>query len=223
MNDKSIGQRIKAARQRAGVSQTELAAKMGRPYQSIGQWERDLSSPKFSSLEEIADALGITAEELIFGEKAETRDSQPLSAPKTPLVTEQMSPDFLHDFISNILRDVSDDLEGHDPEQYKTWKSTFRPMLEKKISEAVQKMKPKGMEKSNCRDELARSDRVIALYVEYLLSLIHPASEISEDEIPQYFSSDGLRMLASKEGIDTALGILGQCVFLRKDIKRRNN
>lgn len=228
MNDKSIGQRIKAARQRAGVSQTELATKMGRPYQSIGQWERDLSSPKFSSLEEIANALGITVEELICGEKPETKDSKPLSNSQTPLETEQLSPDSLHDFIYNILQNVSNDLERQDPEQYRIWVSTIRPMLEEKISEEGQKMKsrdakPKNMGRLKYSDEFVPIDRAIANGVENLFSLILPTSEISEDEIPQYFTSEGLRKLAEKEGIDSTLSMFGQFVYLRKNMKRRNN
>jgi len=227
MNGKTIGQRIKAARQRAGLSQAELAAKMGRPYQSIGQWERETSSPKFNSLEEISDALGITVEELICGEKAETRDIKPLSDPQTPLVTEQLSPDSLHNFIYSILQDVSDDLESHDPEQYVIWTSTLRPMLEKKISEEVHKIQPKdvklkGIENLNYCDELKNIDCAIANGVENLLSLILPTSKISEDEIPQYFSSEGLRMLISKEGIDSTLFMFGQFVCLRKKIKRNS-
>lgn len=55
----TTGQRIKAARKKAEMTQAELAAKLGIPYQSIGQWERDIRNPKRETLERIADALGV--------------------------------------------------------------------------------------------------------------------------------------------------------------------
>lgn len=54
----TIGQRIKTAREQAGMTQVELAAKLGIPYQSISQWERGTRNPKPESLKRIAAALG---------------------------------------------------------------------------------------------------------------------------------------------------------------------
>lgn len=61
----TYGQRIKAARKKAGMTQTELAKKLGIPYQSIGQWEKDLRNPKLETLQRIADALGVHVLDLI--------------------------------------------------------------------------------------------------------------------------------------------------------------
>ena len=61
----TTGQQIKAARQKAGMTQAQLAEKLGIPYQSIGQWERDARNPKLDTLKRIADALNITIQELI--------------------------------------------------------------------------------------------------------------------------------------------------------------
>ena len=55
----TTGQRIKAARKAAGLTQADLANKVGVPYQSIGQWERDERNPKLETLERIAAALGV--------------------------------------------------------------------------------------------------------------------------------------------------------------------
>jgi len=63
----TIGERIKEFRLRAGLTQSELAEKLGIPYQSIGQWERGLRSPKYETLQKIAKALQIPAYELIDG------------------------------------------------------------------------------------------------------------------------------------------------------------
>jgi len=219
MNNKTIGQRIKAARQRAGLSQAELAEKMGRPYQSIGQWERDVSSPKFSSLEEITNALGISIEELICGNDTEEYN-KPLPELKAPLVSGQLSPDPLRDYIRCILQDVSDDLESHDIEQYEIWKSTLLPMLEKKIGEGAPKMEPVDVKKMNYPEELVPIDHAIANGVEHFLSLILPTSELSEADIFQYFTSEYLHKLANQEGIDPVLFMFGQYVYLRKNANK---
>ena len=67
----NIGERIVIARTNAGLTQAELAKRMDIPYQTIGHWERNMSSPKFSSLDRLADALGINVETLICGQAAE--------------------------------------------------------------------------------------------------------------------------------------------------------
>ena len=46
----TIGERIKAARTNANMTQADLARAMGVPYQTIGHWERDASSPKLALL-----------------------------------------------------------------------------------------------------------------------------------------------------------------------------
>lgn len=72
----NIGERIMIARTNAGLTQAELAKRMDIPYQTIGHWERNMSSPKFSSLERLANALGINVETLICGQAAEdTKDT----------------------------------------------------------------------------------------------------------------------------------------------------
>ena len=55
----TIGQRIRAARKKAGMTQRQLADKLGIPYQSIGQWENDQRNPKITTLQRIAGALGV--------------------------------------------------------------------------------------------------------------------------------------------------------------------
>ena len=60
----TTGQRIKAARQQAGLTQTELADKLGIPFQSISQWERDTRKPKQETLLKIAKALGVHLRDL---------------------------------------------------------------------------------------------------------------------------------------------------------------
>lgn len=56
----TTGERIKAARKKAGMTQAELAAKLDVPFQSISQWERDIRNPKHETIEKIAHALNTT-------------------------------------------------------------------------------------------------------------------------------------------------------------------
>lgn len=56
----TIGESIKSARKAAGLTQKELAQRLGLSFQSIAQWENDLRKPKIETLKKIADALGCT-------------------------------------------------------------------------------------------------------------------------------------------------------------------
>lgn len=55
----TTGQRIKAARKRAGITQEDLGAKLGVSGSMIAQYETDKRNPKKETLTKIADALGI--------------------------------------------------------------------------------------------------------------------------------------------------------------------
>lgn len=61
----TTGQRIKEARKKAGMTQSELAQKLNIPFQSVSQWERDIRNPKYETLLRIADALGVTYFDLL--------------------------------------------------------------------------------------------------------------------------------------------------------------
>lgn len=61
----TTGQHIRTARQKAGMTQAQLAERLGIPYQSIGQWERDVRNPKLDTLKRIADALNISIQDLM--------------------------------------------------------------------------------------------------------------------------------------------------------------
>jgi len=61
----TTGQLIRAARKKAGITQTELAQKLNIPFQSVSQWERDLRNPKYETIKRIAAALNIEWIELV--------------------------------------------------------------------------------------------------------------------------------------------------------------
>ena len=60
----TTGQRIQAARKRAGLTQKELGKRIGVSFQGIAQWENNLRNPKYETLQRIAEALGTTADDL---------------------------------------------------------------------------------------------------------------------------------------------------------------
>lgn len=62
-----IGARLRAARERQGISLTELAARTALTKGFVSQVERDLTSPSVGSLVRLCDALGIPAGELLDG------------------------------------------------------------------------------------------------------------------------------------------------------------
>ncbi|WP_298019804.1 helix-turn-helix domain-containing protein [uncultured Dysosmobacter sp.] len=65
----TTGQRIKAARKKAGLTQRELGAKLGVTYQTLAQWENDLRNPKQETVQRIADALKCDFYWLLWGEE----------------------------------------------------------------------------------------------------------------------------------------------------------
>lgn len=60
----TTGQQIKAARIRAGMTQQELADKLGISFVGISQWENGKRNPKKETLDRIAKALRTSRKEL---------------------------------------------------------------------------------------------------------------------------------------------------------------
>lgn len=64
-NSTDVGDRIRIARERAGLTQAELAHQAGLRQQSVAKWEAGLSSPSASSLASIARALRTSTDGLL--------------------------------------------------------------------------------------------------------------------------------------------------------------
>ena len=64
----TVGEKIRAARKTAGLTQKELAEKMNISYQNLAQWETGKRNPKLENLEKIAAALEIPVEQLLPGQ-----------------------------------------------------------------------------------------------------------------------------------------------------------
>ena len=65
MDPLEIGSLIRRLRREQGMTQQQLAKRLGIPYQSIGQWERGMRNPKIETLQAIADAIGVSLDYLL--------------------------------------------------------------------------------------------------------------------------------------------------------------
>lgn len=63
--EQSLGRRIAIERKNAGLTQKELAQKIGVPYQTVQFWEHGKRNPKFENVQKIAAALGVSWLELM--------------------------------------------------------------------------------------------------------------------------------------------------------------
>ena len=71
MDNNFFGENIKRLRREAGMSQEELAEKIGVTSQAVSKWECALSLPDISLILPLADLLGVSTDELLRGEKSE--------------------------------------------------------------------------------------------------------------------------------------------------------
>ena len=72
MNE-SIGNRISKYRKEKGLTQEELAAKLGVSSQAVSKWENDASCPDISLLAQLCKTLGISTDELLTGNSNEVK------------------------------------------------------------------------------------------------------------------------------------------------------
>ena len=63
-----IGENIKKFREKLGLSQEDLANKIGMHSNTIARWERDEVSPRGTSMWKLAEALNISAASLLTGD-----------------------------------------------------------------------------------------------------------------------------------------------------------
>ena len=87
----TIGERIKNLRISAGLTQEELALKIGLKKQNISRYENSHCEPNIRTAKKIADALGVTIEEMAVGVSVPAPVSPPptlsFSAEEQRLVT----------------------------------------------------------------------------------------------------------------------------------------
>lgn len=72
MNE-TIGSRIAKFRKAKGMTQEELASKLGVSSQAVSKWENDASCPDISLLPQLSNVLGVTTDELLTGKSEEVK------------------------------------------------------------------------------------------------------------------------------------------------------
>lgn len=93
----SIGERIKKARKRAGISQAELAKRVGRSQSAVAEWETEETSPLRNIVPKIAKELGVDVVWLEVGgvnDGGDEYEATPgsVTAPGAPASLEEVGP-----------------------------------------------------------------------------------------------------------------------------------
>ena len=87
MKQQTFGATVAALRKERGMTQLELAQRMGVTDKAVSKWERDLSLPDTASLPQLAETLGVTVDELMLGKPAgPAADASPASSEAARLV-----------------------------------------------------------------------------------------------------------------------------------------
>lgn len=65
MKKETLGVTISRLRKEQGMTQLELAEKMGVTDKAVSKWERDLACPDVNSLPKLAELLGVSVDEMM--------------------------------------------------------------------------------------------------------------------------------------------------------------
>ena len=74
MKKQTFGTMIATMRKENGMTQLELAKKMGVTDKAVSKWERDLSFPDINSIPKLADVFNVTVDEIMHV-KADTKEN----------------------------------------------------------------------------------------------------------------------------------------------------
>ena len=77
MDQLKIGKFIADCRKEKGLTQLQLAEKLGITDKAISKWERGIAMPDTSIMLELCDILGISVNELLNGEKLNMENNNP--------------------------------------------------------------------------------------------------------------------------------------------------
>lgn len=140
----TIGERIKAARKKAGLTQKQLGEKMGISYQAVAQWENDLRNPKIETLRAIANALGVPVSDLTgtVNEIASRMDQQALQAKQ--LLKQPAQTDFQERKRWAELLLTIDQMS----EEADRWDAVNQEQAQAEISAALAQLNPTGQQEA---------------------------------------------------------------------------
>ena len=80
----TTGQKIYECRKRAGITQEELAERLGVSRQAVSKWEADASFPETENILGLCELFCVSADELLFGREPAAPGESGKGAPETP-------------------------------------------------------------------------------------------------------------------------------------------
>lgn len=104
-----FGQRLHAAREAAGLSQAQVADKMGVHQTSYAAWERHPVSLRPEQLRALSDLLGVTVEHLVGIEDSPRRGTGPTGKLKQAFERANQLP---RDQQKHVIRAIEDAIAG---------------------------------------------------------------------------------------------------------------
>lgn len=97
--DMTIGKRVAQLRRAKGLTQEELASRLGVSPQAVSKWENDQTCPDISLLLPLSRLLGVTTDELLSGSQESA-------------TVQMLPPEQRKDFSVMMLRIVADSSDG---------------------------------------------------------------------------------------------------------------
>lgn len=82
----NIAENIRALRAQRGMSQAELAERIGRKRSAVGNYESGVREPDLDTLRALAEALNVSVSELIGGDAADPRPAAELDPARRRLL-----------------------------------------------------------------------------------------------------------------------------------------
>jgi len=107
----AFGERLNALREAAGLSQAQVADKLGMAQRTYSHWERRPVALRHDQLEALAAALGITLADLVGAPEGKQRSSGPVGKAKTLFERVSALP---RERQKRILATVEDMLAAHE-------------------------------------------------------------------------------------------------------------
>ena len=102
MTTETLGERIRAARQAAGLSQEKLAERLGLTRQAVTKWETGQSAPSTENLLRLAEVLGVPVTALLDASAPEQQMQADQIYALQKAQVRQGAAEILHAFLCNL-------------------------------------------------------------------------------------------------------------------------